>query len=82
MKVILVYWSGTGNTKAMAQAVVEGVPAQGGEAALFTAGEFDVDMPDSFAVEFFTGYIVSVHAVIRAETDTKTAGSIVFPAVF
>ena len=44
VKVILVYWSGTGNTEAMAQAVVEGAPAQGGEAALFTAGEFDVDM--------------------------------------
>ena len=28
----------------MARAVVEGVQAQGGEAALFTAGKFDVDM--------------------------------------
>lgn len=48
MKVILVYWSGTGNTEAMAQAVAEGVQAQGGEAALFTAGKFDVDMAGAF----------------------------------
>lgn len=48
MKVILVYWSGTGNTEAMDQAVAEGVQAQGGEAALFTAGKFDVDMAGAF----------------------------------
>lgn len=48
VKVILVYWSGTGNTEAMAQAVAEGVQAQGGEAALFTAGKFDVDMAGAF----------------------------------
>lgn len=48
MKVILVYWSGTGNTEATAQAVAEGVQAQGGEAALFTAGKFDVDMAGAF----------------------------------
>lgn len=48
MKVILVYWSGTGNTEAMAQAVAEGVQAQGGEAALFTAWKFDVDMAGAF----------------------------------
>ncbi|WP_456236497.1 hypothetical protein [Acutalibacter muris] len=32
----------------MAQAVAEGVQAQGGEAALFTAGKFDVDMAGTF----------------------------------
>ena len=47
-KIAVVYWSGTGNTEAMAQAVAEGVQAQGGEAALFTAGKFDVDMAGAF----------------------------------
>ena len=47
-KIAIVYWSDTGNTEAMAQAVAEGVQAQGGEAALFTAGKFDVDMAGAF----------------------------------
>ena len=47
-KIAVVYWSGTGNTEAMARAVVEGVQAQGGEAALFTAGEFDSGLVGSF----------------------------------
>ena len=40
-KVAIVYWSGTGNTEAMANAVAEGAKAQGAEATLFSAGEFD-----------------------------------------
>ncbi len=34
MKVLIVYWSGTGNTEAMAQAAAQGVQAAGGEAEL------------------------------------------------
>ncbi len=41
-KVMIVYWSGTGNTAMMAQAVAEGVTAAGGEAELLTVGEADV----------------------------------------
>ncbi len=47
-KVAIVYWSGTGNTEAMAQAVAEGVKAAAGEAVLLTAAEFDAGMADSF----------------------------------
>ena len=36
MKTAVVYWSGTGNTEAMAQAVAEGMTAAGAEAALLT----------------------------------------------
>ena len=32
-KIAVVYWSGTGNTEAMAGAVAEGVTGAGGEAA-------------------------------------------------
>ena len=39
-KIAVVYWSGTGNTEAMASAVADGVKAGGGEATLFTAAEF------------------------------------------
>ena len=52
-KVAIVYWSGTGNTEAMANAVAEGAKAQGAEATLFSAGEFDAALMDNFdAVAF------------------------------
>ena len=45
-KVAVVYWSGTGNTEAMAKAVAEGIGEKGGEAALLTAAEFSADAMD------------------------------------
>ena len=47
-KIAVVYWSGTGNTEAMAGAVAEGVKEKGGEAVVLTAGEFDASMAGSF----------------------------------
>lgn len=47
-KIAVVYWSGTGNTQAMAEAVCEGVKEKGAEAVLFTAGEFDASMIGEF----------------------------------
>ena len=43
-KVAVVYWSGTGNTEAMAEAVADGNREKGGEAVILTAGEFDSSM--------------------------------------
>lgn len=42
MKVAVVFWSGTGNTEAMANAVAEGAKAAGAEVSLLTCAEFDV----------------------------------------
>ena len=42
-KVAVVYWSQTGNTEAMANAVVEGAAAAGAEANLITASDFSAD---------------------------------------
>ena len=42
-KVAIVYWSGTGNTEAMANYVAEGVKKEGGVADLFTYAEFGAD---------------------------------------
>ena len=39
-KTAVVYWSGTGNTEAMANAVLSGAQAAGAEAGLLTAAEF------------------------------------------
>ena len=47
-KVAICYWSGTGNTQAMAEAVAEGVKGAGAEAEVFTASEFDAAKVDGF----------------------------------
>lgn len=47
-KTAVVYWSGTGNTEAMANAVLEGIQEKGGEGVLLTASEFDGSMVASF----------------------------------
>ena len=41
MSVSVVYWSGTGNTQAMAEAVAEGIRAAGHEAALMEVSAAD-----------------------------------------
>ena len=48
MKVAVVFWSGTGNTEAMARAVAEGVQRAGAEAALLTSDEFGVEQIAAF----------------------------------
>lgn len=52
-KIAVVYWSGTGNTQAMAQAVADGIQAKGGEAVLFTAPEFGPEQMDDFSAIAF-----------------------------
>ena len=47
-KTAVVYWSGTGNTAAMADAVVDGVKSAGGQPELFTAESFNSDMVDNY----------------------------------
>ena len=41
MSISVVYWSGTGNTQAMAEAVAEGIKAAGQEAELLEVGNAD-----------------------------------------
>lgn len=43
-KVAVVYWSGTGNTEAMAMAVAEGAKNAGADTEIFTAAEFQASM--------------------------------------
>ena len=47
-KIAVVYWSGTGNTEAMAAAVADGARNKGAEAALLTASEFGADQVADF----------------------------------
>ena len=52
-KVAVAYWSGTGNTEAMAKAVPGGIGEKGGEAALLTAAEFGADAMDGYDADSF-----------------------------
>lgn len=40
-KAAVIYWSGTGNTEAMANAVVDGMKSNGAEVSVFTPAEID-----------------------------------------
>ena len=52
-KIAVVYWSGTGNTEAMANAVAAGAQEKGAEAVLLTAAEFGAEQLDAYdAVAF------------------------------
>lgn len=47
-KVAVVYWSGTGNTKLMADAYEAGAKGKGADVTVFTAGEFSADKVAEF----------------------------------
>ena len=47
-KLAVVYWSGTGNTEAMANAVADGAKNAGAEVTLFTAADFTASQVDAF----------------------------------
>lgn len=52
-KIAIVYWSGSGNTEAMANAIAEGVQAAGGTADLLGPGDFSADLLDSYQAVAF-----------------------------
>ena len=47
-KVAIVFWSATGNTEAMADAVKAGAQEAGAEVSVFTASDFSADMVADF----------------------------------
>ena len=46
MKVAVIYWSATGNTQTMAEAIAEGVNEKGGQAELFYVSDFEGDIKE------------------------------------
>ena len=52
-KIAIVYWSGTGNTEQMARFIAEGVKSAGGQAQLFTPGEFSAAQAAEYDVIAF-----------------------------
>lgn len=47
-KIAVVFWSGTGNTEAMADAVAEGAKGAGAEVSVFNVTDFSADKVDKF----------------------------------
>lgn len=47
-KVAVVYWSGSGNTQAMADAVAEGAKKEGAEVSVIEAGDFSADQVSAY----------------------------------
>lgn len=47
-KIAVVFWSGTGNTEAMANYVIEGAKSQGADVTLFNASDFTPEKVDEF----------------------------------
>lgn len=51
--VAIVYWSGTGNTEAMANAIAEGAKGAGAKVDMFTAAEFDASKVNDYSAIAF-----------------------------
>lgn len=52
-KVAVVYWSGTGNTEAMAMAVAEGAKGKGAEVSVIAAAEFSPEQVSEYSAIAF-----------------------------
>ena len=69
-KVAVVYWSSTGNTEAMANAVADGIREKGGEAVLHTCEDFDgskvavSNLPVKNTVSFVPSFFFSIFRLI------------------
>lgn len=68
-KIAVVYWSGTGNTEAMAGAVMEGAKDKGADAVLFTSAEFDASMMDAFDAVAFGCPAMGAEVLEESEFD-------------
>ena len=68
-KVAVVFWSGTGHTESMAEAVVEGAKAKGADATLFNCADFNEDMVDNFDAIAFGCPAMGAEVLEESEFD-------------
>lgn len=66
-KIAIVYWSGTGNTEEMANAILQGAKDGGSDAQLFQATSFNKDLVDQFDLIAFG--CPSMGAEVLEETE-------------
>ena len=73
-KIAVVYWSGTGNTEAMAGAVAEGAKGKGAEVTLLTSAEFDASMMDQYDAVAFGCPAMGAEVLEESEFDPMFEG--------
>ena len=68
-KIAIVYWSGTGNTEVMANAVMDGIQDAGSDCSLFTASEFTPDRLNEFDAFAFGCPSMGVESLEDSEVE-------------
>lgn len=69
MKIAVVYWSCTGNTELMANAVLEGISDAGAEGVLLTAAEFTADQMNEYDALAFGCPSMGVESLEESEFE-------------
>ena len=73
-KVALVYWSGTGNTEAMADLIAQGVRAAGGTADLVHAADFTAERVEDYDALAFGCPAMGAEQLEEDEVEPMFAG--------
>ena len=73
-KIAIVYWSGTGNTEAMANSVLAGAQAAGAQAELFTAAEFGPEKLAEYDAAAFGCPAMGAEQLEESEFEPMFAG--------
>ncbi len=74
MKAAVVFWSGTGNTEAMADAVAEGLKGAGAEVSTFKPADFNADKVAEFDAIAFGCPAMGAEVLEEDEFDPMFAG--------
>lgn len=69
MKIAVIYWSGTGNTEAMASAVADGARGAGADVSLLTSAEFTADLVSGFDAFAFGCPAMGAEVLEESEFD-------------
>ena len=78
-KIAIVYWSGTGNTQAMAEAVKAGAEGSGASVDMFTASEFNASKVSGYDAIAFGCPAMGAEVLEETEFDpmfTEVEGSL------
>ena len=68
-KIAVVFWSGTGNTEAMADAVAEGAKGAGAEVSVFNVTDFSADKVDEFDAIAFGCPAMGAETLVDSEFE-------------
>ena len=74
-KIAVVYWSGSGNTEAMANAVAEGARSAGAEVNVFETGKFSSEQIDEFDAFAFGCPAMGDEVLEVSEFEPSVSGS-------